>query len=132
MPYTSLPAADATDRMARIERVADLLDTRFQVPIVGLRVGWDSILGIVPGLGDAITTVPTGWMIWHAHKMGARKRTLARMGVNAGIDLFVGGIPLIGDLFDVAFKSHKRNVALLRKEMQRKILHANTEEMAYG
>lgn len=132
MPYTSLPAADATDRMARIERVADLLDTRFQVPVVGLRVGWDSILGIVPGLGDAITTVPAGWMIWQAHKMGARKRTLARMGVNAGIDLFVGGIPLIGDLFDVAFKSHKRNVALLRKEMQRKILHASTEEMAYG
>ncbi|WP_439124026.1 DUF4112 domain-containing protein [Marivita sp.] len=132
MPYTSLPVADAADRMARIERVAGLLDTRFRLPVIGIRVGWDSILGLIPGLGDAVTTVPAGWMIWQGYQMGARKRTLARMSFNAGIDLIVGGVPIIGDVFDVAFKSHKRNVALLQTDMQRKIIHANSEEVSHG
>ena len=132
MPSTSLPAADTADQMARLERVAGLLDTRFRLPVIGLRVGWDSILGLIPGLGDAVTTVPAGWMIWHGYQMGARKRTLARMGINAGIDLVVGGIPLVGDLFDVAFKSHKKNLALLKNDMQRKVIHANATEVTHG
>lgn len=132
MPTKSLPAADAVDRMARIERVAGLLDSRFRLPGIGVRVGWDSILGLVPGLGDAITTIPAGWMIWQGHQLGARKRTLVRMGANAGIDLVVGGIPILGDMFDIAFKSHKKNVALLRADMQRKIIHASSEEVAHG
>jgi hypothetical protein len=118
--------------MAQIERVAGLLDTRFRIPGIGIRVGWDSILGLIPGLGDAVTTVPAGWMMWQGYQMGARKRTLARMGVNAAIDLFVGGIPVVGDVFDVAFKSHKRNLALLQDDMQRRIIHARSEEMAHG
>ena len=130
MPSTSLPAADITDRMARIEQVARLLDSRFRLPGVGIRVGWDSILGLVPGVGDAITALPAGWMIWHGHAMGARKRVLARMGLNAGIDMLVGGIPLVGDLFDVAFKSHRKNLALLQREMQRKSIKTAKQEVA--
>ncbi|OSQ58388.1 membrane protein [Marivita cryptomonadis] len=118
--------------MARIARVAALLDSRFRVPVIGVRVGWDSILGVIPGIGDAVTTVPAGWMIWQGYQMGARKRTLARMGLNAGIDLIVGGVPIIGDLFDVAFKSHKKNLALLQSDMQRRVIHASSEEVAHG
>ena len=132
MVQTSLPSADTGDRLARIARVAALLDSRFLVPVIGVRVGWDSILGVIPGIGDAVTTVPAGWMIWQGYQMGARKRTLARMGLNAGIDLIVGGVPIIGDLFDVAFKSHKKNLALLQSDMQRRIIHASSEEVAHG
>ena len=132
MPSTSLPAADTADRMARIERVAGLLDTRFRLPVIGVRVGWDSIIGLIPGLGDAVTTIPAGWMIWNGYQMGARKSTLARMGLNAGIDLVVGSIPIIGDMLDVAFKSHKRNLALLQSDMQRKIINASSQEVAHG
>lgn len=132
MVQTSLPSADTADRLARIARVAALLDSRFRVPVIGVRVGWDSILGVIPGIGDAVTTVPAGWMIWQGYQMGARKRTLARMGLNAGIDLIVGGVPIIGDLFDVAFKSHKKNLALLQSDMQRRIIHASSEEVAHG
>jgi hypothetical protein len=132
MVQTSLPFADTADRLARIARVAALLDSRFRVPVIGVRVGWDSILGVIPGIGDAVTTVPAGWMIWQGYQMGARKRTLARMGLNAGIDLIVGGVPIIGDLFDVAFKSHKKNVALLQSDMQRRVIHASSEEVAHG
>ena len=132
MVQTSLPSADTADRLARIARVAALLDSRFRVPVIGVRVGWDSILGVIPGIGDAVTTVPAEWMIWQGYQMGARKRTLARMGLNAGIDLIVGGVPIIGDLFDVAFKSHKKNLALLQSDMQRRIIHASSEEVAHG
>lgn len=132
MPSTSLPAADTADRMARIERVAGLLDTRFRLPVIGVRVGWDSIIGLIPGLGDAVTTIPAGWMIWNGYQMGARKSTLARMGLNAGIDLVVGSVPIIGDMLDVAFKSHKRNLALLQSDMQRKIINASSQEVAHG
>lgn len=132
MPSTSLPAADTADRMARMERVAGVLDTRFRVPGVGIRVGWDSIIGLIPGLGDAVTAVPAGWMIWNAYHMGARKRTLVRMGLNAGVDLVIGGVPIVGDVFDIAFKAHKKNLALLQHDMQRKVLNAHTKEMAHG
>jgi hypothetical protein len=132
MVQTSLPSADTADRLSRIARVAALLDSRFRVPVIGVRVGWDSILGVIPGIGDAVSTVPAGWMIWQGYQMGARKRTLARMGLNAGIDLIVGGVPIIGDLFDVAFKSHKKNLALLQSDMQRRIIHASSEEVAHG
>lgn len=132
MIQTSLPSADTADRLARIERVANVLDSRFRLPVIGVRVGWDSILGLIPGIGDAVTTVPAGWMIWQGYQMGARKRTLARMGLNAGIDLIVGGVPIIGDLFDVAFKSHKKNLALLQSDMQRRIINASSEEVAHG
>lgn len=132
MVQTSLPSADTADRLARIARVAALLDSRFRVPVIGVRVGWDSILGVIPGIGDAVTTVPAGWMIWQGYQLGARKRTLVRMGLNAGIDLIVGGVPIIGDLFDVAFKSHKKNLALLQSDMQRRVIHASSEEVAHG
>lgn len=132
MVQTSLPSTDTADRLARIERVANVLDSRFRLPVIGVRVGWDSILGVIPGIGDAVTTVPAGWMIWQGYQMGARKRTLARMSLNAGIDLIVGGVPIIGDLFDVAFKSHKKNLALLQSDMQRRIIHASSEEVAHG
>ena len=132
MPSTSLPAADTAERMARMERVANLLDARFRIPGLGIPVGWDSILGLIPGVGDVVTAVPAGWMIWEGYNLGARKRTLARMGVNAGIDMVVGGVPLIGDLFDVAFKAHKKNLALLQTEMQRKVETAKHKEVAHG
>lgn len=129
MPSTPLPAADVAQRLDRIERVATLLDARFRIPLLGIPIGWDSILGLVPGLGDAVTAMPAGWMMWHGHQMGARKRTLARMGVNAGIDLVIGAIPLVGDLFDIAFKSHIKNLALLQSEMRRDLSHARIEEV---
>lgn len=132
MSRTSLPAVDTADRLARLERVAGLLDSRFRLPVVGVRVGWDSILGLIPGAGDLVTTLPAGWMIWHGHQMGARKRVLARMGVNAAIDLAIGSVPIIGDVLDVAFKSHQKNLALLKTELQRQVVHATSQEVAHG
>ena len=118
MPSTSLPAADPRQkRLARLTRIAERLDGRFRLPGTGIRFGWDSILGLVPGVGDLVTTGPSLWMIYEGWQMGARKRVLAKMGANAMVDLTIGGLPLIGDAFDLYFKSHRRNVALLKRDL---------------
>lgn len=130
MPPASLPAARASaneipplatsrarSRLARLERFADGLDSRFS--ILGIRFGWDSILGLVPGLGDAATAAAGLWIIREAAQLGARRSVLARMAVNSAADFVIGGVPLLGDIFDVIWKSNRRNVALLRREMAR-------------
>lgn len=110
-------AAPQTPDLERLDRWATLLDTRFS--LLGFRIGWDSILGLVPGVGDAVTVVPAAVMMHHGYRAGVRKRALARMAWNTGVDLAVGTIPLVGDIFDFAFKSHKKNVAVLRQEYER-------------
>lgn len=111
--------AERTARIDILDRMANMLDTRFKVPGIGIPVGWDSILGLIPGVGDAVTIGPGAWTIYEASRMGARRRVLARMAINTGVDAVVGSIPLLGDLFDVAFKSHRRNVDLLKQEVAR-------------
>lgn len=110
--------ADRDRRLERLERMANTLDTKFRLPVFGIPVGWDSILGLIPGLGDLVTVGPGAWMIVEGHRLGARKRVLGRMAVNTGIDTVLGGIPVIGDAFDLFFKSHRRNIALLRRELR--------------
>ncbi|QFT91330.1 hypothetical protein FIU86_00625 [Roseovarius sp. THAF9] len=109
--------SDHTARLARLDRLANTLDSKFHVPVLGIPVGWDSILGLIPGAGDLITLGPGAWIIVEGNRMGARKRVLGRMALNTGFDTVIGGIPLIGDAFDLFFKSHRRNFALLRREL---------------
>lgn len=117
MPSTSSPAAERQRRIERLERMARALDTRFS--LFGIRFGWDSIIGLIPGLGDIATGVPGAVMMAEAARMGVRRRILLRMAANTGIDVLIGGIPLIGDAFDVVFKSHRRNFALLKAELDK-------------
>lgn len=120
MPSTSSHAVEAQAALARFDRWASALDTKFTV--FGVPVGWDSILGIVPGVGDAVTVVPAVAMLHAGYRKGIRKRALARMTANTGLDLMVGSIPLIGDIFDLAFKGHTKNAAILRDEFERQKL----------
>ncbi|WP_342069832.1 DUF4112 domain-containing protein [Yoonia algicola] len=103
--------------LAKFERWAEALDARFH--IFGLPIGWDSLLGLIPAVGDAITVVPAALMMKAGYDGGVRKRALGRMAWNTGLDLTFGSVPLIGDIFDVAFKSHKKNVGILRTELER-------------
>ncbi|ABD55123.1 DUF4112 domain-containing protein [Jannaschia sp. CCS1] len=104
-----------------IEKRVDLstmLDSRFRVPGTSLRFGWDSVLGLVPGVGDVATLAPSAYLIYRGHMLGARKRIIGRMAVNTGIDFVVGAVPILGDVFDLAFKANNRNVAPLRAELE--------------
>lgn len=110
---TRVPA-DPFARLERIEAVARRMDRAFRLPFTGIRLGWDSIIGLVPGVGDTLALAPAVWIVSEAHGMGAPKPLLGQMAVNIGIDWAIGLLPLIGDLLDVGYKANTRNAALLR------------------
>lgn len=109
--------AATTAELDRLDRLARNLDSAVRLPLIGVRIGWDSILGLVPGVGDALAIAPGLYILLRAHQLGASRATLARMAANAGVDFLVGSIPLLGDIFDVGFKSNLRNVRLLRQHL---------------
>lgn len=112
-------ARGLTSEIDDLERLADLMDSRFRIPGTGIRFGFDAVLGLVPGIGDGLVTVPGVYILVRAHRMGAPFLLLARMALNLAIDLVVGTIPLVGDIFDIGFRANRRNVALLRRHFAR-------------
>jgi hypothetical protein len=115
----TLPRAplDTRAEIARLDRLADLLDSRFRVPVVGWRFGLDSVIGLIPGVGDVAALVPSAYLVWQAHKLGAGKGTIGRMTANTAVDFLVGGIPVAGDVFDAVFKANRRNIELLKRDL---------------
>jgi hypothetical protein len=105
--------------VARVRRLAQLLDSQFS--IVGYRIGWDPIIGLVPVVGDLVTALIGIYPIVIARKHGLGGWLQARMGLNIFIDWLVGEIPLIGDLFDAAYKSNLKNADLLEYAVRRRL-----------
>jgi hypothetical protein len=97
----------------RFRLLAQTLDAAVHVPGTKLPVGLDFLLGLVPGVGDFAAGALGGYGIWVAQKMGAPRSVVLRMAGNIAIDTIVGSVPLLGDLFDLGFKSNLRNLALL-------------------
>ena len=110
------PALDA-DQLRRIHRIARYLDSSFHIPGTRIRFGLDSIVGLIPGIGDSVTALASGWILLEAYRMGVRKGTLAKMFGNVAVDAVVGAIPFVGDIFDVYFKANTRNVRLVKKHL---------------
>lgn len=108
---------DRTQQIRKIEELADLLDSRFRVPGTSIRFGLDSLLGLVPGIGDGATAVAALYLVLRAHQLGVPRSLIVRMLGNVGLDMLVGSIPLVGDLFDLGFKSNRRNVALVKHHL---------------
>ncbi|MEM9639208.1 MAG: DUF4112 domain-containing protein [Pseudomonadota bacterium] len=100
-----------------LDRLSRMLDSRFRVPGTRIRFGWDALLGLLPGLGDVAALGPSVYLIYQGHRLGARRLTLIRMTANTALDFFIGSVPVVGDVFDLAFKANLRNVALLRKDL---------------
>ena len=115
-PRSSRPF-DHGAEVEKLDRLARLLDARYGIPGTRFSFGLDAIVGLIPGIGDALTLAPQAYLVWKARQLGAPKSLMARMAVNTGIDTVVGAIPLVGDLFDVAFKANLRNVKLLRDHL---------------
>ncbi|HEX6670097.1 MAG TPA: DUF4112 domain-containing protein, partial [Gemmatimonadales bacterium] len=81
-------------------------------------IGWETIVGLVPGIGDLVGGGFSAWIILQAARIGAPPSLLARMGWNLLVDVVVGAVPLLGDLFDAGFKANLRNLALLERHVQ--------------
>ena len=98
-----------------IEKLAKLMDAQFKVPGTNIRFGLDSLIGLIPGVGDLSTFAVSGYMLWIMANNGASGFLLARMVLNILIDAIVGMVPLLGDIFDVAFKANIRNMRLMQQ-----------------
>ncbi|HYE50362.1 MAG TPA: DUF4112 domain-containing protein [Azospirillaceae bacterium] len=116
----------------RLRALSHWMDSRWEVPGTGIRFGLDSVAGLVPGVGDTLTSAVSAYIVWQAREMGVPKRTLARMLVNIGVDWAVGTVPLVGDLFDLGFKANRKNMALLHRHLEEAARHAGPEIIPPG
>jgi hypothetical protein len=99
----------------RLEAMEGMLERMFVVPGINRPVGLDSIVGLVPVVGDVITASMGAWLVWEARNLGMSKFQLVRMAGNVGVDTALGAIPFVGDLFDFVFRSNTRNLRILKR-----------------
>lgn len=104
-------------RIARAESLAELLDARFTIPGTSWRFGLDGLLGLIPGAGDLLTAILAAIIVLDAIRLGCSKRTIARMLMNIGIDAIAGAVPVVGDVFDVAYKANLKNLRLMQADI---------------
>jgi hypothetical protein len=120
-------ASAVTDAsVGRARALARLLDSAVTVPGTNIRFGADSLIGLIPGLGDIAGAVLSGYIVLVATRLGAPASVVARMLLNIGVDTVVGSVPVLGDLFDVAWKSNQMNVALLERQLSAPIATRRT------
>lgn len=98
-----------------LETLSTYLDGLFKVPGTGWRFGLDSLIGLVPNVGDVATSFASFYILIAGVRYGVPKITLLRMAFNIGLDYVVGSIPLLGDTFDFFWKSNKQNMDLIRE-----------------
>ncbi len=101
----------------RLGRLAWILDSSIRIPVLGWRIGVESLLGLVPGAGDAVGAILSGYILVESWRAGASRAVLARMAANIALEALVGLVPVLGDLFDMAWKANVRNVRLLEHHL---------------
>lgn len=112
----------------RLDAMESVLERLFVVPGINRSVGLDSIVGLVPVVGDVITAAMGAWLVWEARNLGMSKFHLTRMIANVGVDTAIGAIPFVGDLFDFAFRSNTRNLRIVKKWLEKNHPHLRTIE----
>jgi hypothetical protein len=105
----------------RLRRLGNLLDNSIPVPGTGFRFGWDTIIGLVPGVGDLLSGALSLYIVAEAARLGVPRSLLLRMGWNVAVDTAVGSVPLLGDLFDAGYKANLRNLALVQQHVERPV-----------
>jgi len=106
--------ADAPD-LKWVEGFSKLMDSRFVIPGTNIRFGVDPILSLIPVLGDLITYLISGMLIYTMRTQGASREVVIKMIINSTLDAVIGAIPLVGTVFDVFYRSNDRNVRLLKE-----------------
>jgi len=116
-----LSDAERMRRLSRLQTVAMIMDTAIAIPGTNIRFGADSLLGLVPGIGDFAGALVGLAIVNEARRLGVPGHKMAKMIANIGVDTLVGAVPLLGDVFDVYFKSHRRNVQLVLDHFEAKV-----------
>ena len=104
---------------ARVEALEKVLERAFHIPGTKIPVGLDSVIGLVPVLGDFVTAAMGAYMVWEARNLGMSKWQLVRMTANVGIDTAIGAIPLVGDAFDLVWRSNSKNLRIIKKHLDK-------------
>ena len=107
------------EKLIRLRQLSKNLDESFAIPGTGIKFGMDAILGLVPGGGDILSGVFSLYMLRAAIKMKLPKRAIFSMFLNIIIDTTVGVIPVAGDIFDIFWKSNKRNLEIIEKHLNK-------------
>jgi hypothetical protein len=115
---TPIPSSQQIARINKLRRLSRVLDNAIPIPGTKFRFGLDPILGLLPGGGDTVTGGLSAYIVIEAARMGLPREILWQMVVNIILDSLAGTIPVIGDLFDVGWKSNVRNIALLEKHLE--------------
>jgi hypothetical protein len=118
------------DGVARLKRLEQTLDRKFS--LFGVQFGVDGLVGLVPVVGDVVTAGMGLYLILQARKLGAQRWTVVKMLANWAIDLGLGAIPLLGDIFDIVFRSNSKNLKLLIADLERRageLREVNREHM---
>jgi hypothetical protein len=117
----SKPSSDrresSVDRIAVARFLAELLDQRFTIPGTSIRFGLDPLLGLIPGIGDAIANLAGSAILVIAAQYRLPKIVLLRMGLNVAFNALIGAVPVVGDIFSIWFRSNVRNAQLLERHV---------------
>lgn len=114
-PNQHSQAKDSTIR--RLRRLSYLLDRAIPIPGTPYRFGIDPILGLLPGGGDFIGMVLSGYIVFESARFGLPRETLVQMVTNIILDAVIGSIPVLGDFGDVVWKANAKNLALLEEHL---------------
>jgi hypothetical protein len=112
------PRPEAEVREFDVEFLARMMDSLFVIPGTQIRFGLDAIIGLIPGLGDTLTSFVSIYILKVASRCGVPRVTLVRMAMNIAVDYVGGIIPFAGDVFDVYWKANLKNVELLKRHLQ--------------
>ncbi len=110
---------DAASVRARVTMMEKLLERSFVIPGVNFPVGLDALIGLVPVLGDIVTTAMGAYIVWEARNLGMSRWKLARMGLNVLFDTAIGVIPVVGDAADLLFRSNTKNLKIILKHIDK-------------
>ncbi|WP_369426448.1 DUF4112 domain-containing protein [Pelagicoccus sp. SDUM812002] len=116
---TEVAPRDVSSTLARLDKMARFYDSAFKIPGTRFRMGWDSIFGLIPGVGDLIGVAPLIYYLEVACHYNLGWGVCLRLIGNQAIDFVVGSVPLVGDLFDVGFKANLKNAEILRSRLER-------------
>ena len=103
----------------RVEAMEKVLERAFVIPGINRPIGVDSIVGLIPVVGDIATALMGAYIVWEARNLGMSKLQLTRMAANVGIDTALGAIPFAGDVFDFFWRSNTKNLKIIRKHLDK-------------
>lgn len=105
----------APKALLKAQKLANMLDTAVKLPFIPIRIGLDSIVGLIPGAGDALMLFVSLRIVWLGKSLGMPKVLIAQMVKNSAIDFGLGFIPFVGDIVDIFYKANQKNVRIMER-----------------